>query len=371
MRQAFDAARVFGAAAALLACVAFAPVATAQESQRGDADGEDIQKVAAQIKAALEAKSQDVSSCYESLFARDPFLSAGSVSVRVFVMQDGSVSHVKATSKTLESHTSEECVVDKFEHLRFPKNKLEFPIFVDHVYRVGGFSKDEIRKVIRSSRSVIERCYDDVLSKGDEATGMVKVRFRIAASGSVEQVSITKSTVNHPALERCVVDTIRALVFPKPMGSSPVIVNYPFNFSIEESDEDDAEETSAEQPPPREVTEQEKVKREVPLPDAARANVVSMDTRAIRAVILEHRGELEVCFKEAQARGGEDVFRAVDISFTIGKGGEVTSVSARRGGEALESLEACMLEKMSTWRFPEPPGGTVVVRYPLTTDPIP
>ena len=104
-------------------------------------------------------------------------------------------------------------------------------------------------------------------------------------------------------------------------------------------------------------------KPEVPLP-APKPGVVSMDTGAIRAVIREHRDEVAVCFDKE--------LPLLDISFTIGSNGEVTRVRAVHNGESYPSVESCMLERMETWSFPEPPGGNIiVVRYPVHTDPIP
>ena len=54
------------------------------------------------------------------------------------------------------------------------------------------------------------------------------------------------------------------------------------------------------------------------------------------------------------------------LSFLIGAGGRVQQARVRESTLDDATVEACLIERVATWRFPEPAGGgTVEVNYPF------
>jgi TonB family protein len=98
----------------------------------------------------------------------------------------------------------------------------------------GQLSKDEILEVIGRHVAEIRYCYEEELERNRELAGRVVVHFVIEASGGVAGARIARSTANSPALERCMLDAIRAWRFPPPRGGGGVEVNYPFVFKSRE-----------------------------------------------------------------------------------------------------------------------------------------
>ena len=80
-------------------------------------------------------------------------------------------------------------------------------------------------------------CYRQVLdaTPGTVSTGVVTIRFVIAADGTVSEASVAQSSFA-PALsaagETCLLDATRALTFSA--GTEVDVVNYPFDFQWED-----------------------------------------------------------------------------------------------------------------------------------------
>lgn len=87
-----------------------------------------------------------------------------------------------------------------------------------------------IRRVIVRQLAPVRRCYENAPNAKD---GVIKARFVIVESGEVSSSELDSSTVNDPALERCVVDATRTFRFPRlPPGSGYVTIVYPFRFEV-------------------------------------------------------------------------------------------------------------------------------------------
>jgi TonB family protein len=96
---------------------------------------------------------------------------------------------------------------------------------------MGSLSRAEVAQVIRRHLPRIKKCYESELSAHPKLKGKVTAKFVVSPSGRVKKTKILASTMNHPPTERCINETIRQMVFPKPRGGGIVRIRYPFRFS--------------------------------------------------------------------------------------------------------------------------------------------
>lgn len=66
-------------------------------------------------------------------------------------------------------------------------------------------------------------------TRDGEALRLV-TRFVVSPVGKVQQASLLRTNLPEPALEACMLDVVRAFVFPVPEGDGIVRVTYPFVF---------------------------------------------------------------------------------------------------------------------------------------------
>jgi len=95
----------------------------------------------------------------------------------------------------------------------------------------GGLTPQEIMAVIRANLNQIRHCYEQLLQRSPSAAGKIAVNFVVGASGSVQSVSVTESTIQDSMMRSCVTGRIQRWRFPQPRGGQPVTVNYPFVFN--------------------------------------------------------------------------------------------------------------------------------------------
>ena len=95
---------------------------------------------------------------------------------------------------------------------------------------LGGLTREEIDRVVRSRQGLIRSCYQRELDHAGGLGGKLVVSFTIAPAGEVSRAKIDggKSTLRNGAVEDCVTRQILKLKFPAKGGG---FVNYPFIFS--------------------------------------------------------------------------------------------------------------------------------------------
>ena len=93
----------------------------------------------------------------------------------------------------------------------------------------GTLARDVIRRRIRLHRAEVTHCYQSELNSRPDLAGRVSIRFVINQDGRVTVASVASSTVDSPAVGRCVANVMRRISFPSP-GDGVVVVNYPFTF---------------------------------------------------------------------------------------------------------------------------------------------
>ncbi len=100
----------------------------------------------------------------------------------------------------------------------------------------GSLDKDYIREVVTEDLVPIAvECYDSALQDDPELGGDLVLQFSIvgdeSVGGIVEEVSLAEdSTLKHPALAECMIESTATLLFDPPEDGGKVVVTYPFKF---------------------------------------------------------------------------------------------------------------------------------------------
>lgn len=95
---------------------------------------------------------------------------------------------------------------------------------------MGALPREVIQKVINDNKAQIRYCYEIELQRDQTLEGKVAVKWIIAATGSVEKVVVTETTVKSARVGQCLAEKIKGWRFPQPAGGGIVEVNYPFVF---------------------------------------------------------------------------------------------------------------------------------------------
>jgi Ca-activated chloride channel family protein len=93
-----------------------------------------------------------------------------------------------------------------------------------------GLSKDDIQKVVKQRLSFIELCYQKYLEKKPNIQGGITLQLAIDSSGRVTKVSLVSSKLNDKNLEQCIIQKIKELNFPAPVGKDRVIATVSFKL---------------------------------------------------------------------------------------------------------------------------------------------
>ncbi len=96
---------------------------------------------------------------------------------------------------------------------------------------LGGMDPDIIRKIIEDHIPQFRYCYQKELDKSSrEFSGVVRLNFIIGASGHVTKAGVDSYSPLPTRVKGCVVNVLRGIKFPEPLGGGVVEVNQPFNF---------------------------------------------------------------------------------------------------------------------------------------------
>jgi hypothetical protein len=96
---------------------------------------------------------------------------------------------------------------------------------------LGSMDPDLIRRRLMEFLPQFRSCYQKELeAKGSEINGTIKLNFVIGASGNVAKAGIDGSTPLPSDVSGCVVNVLRGITFPEPMGGGTVEVKQPMNF---------------------------------------------------------------------------------------------------------------------------------------------
>lgn len=93
--------------------------------------------------------------------------------------------------------------------------------------------------------------------------------------------------------------------------------------------------------------------------------VGSLDKEAIRRVIREHRNEIKACY-DRELNRNEDLVGKIVIEWTIVEKGRVGRAIIKNNEMTTDAVAKCVLARLKTWIFPEPPPNTEgLVSYPF------
>ena len=96
------------------------------------------------------------------------------------------------------------------------------------------------------------------------------------------------------------------------------------------------------------------------------AFVGSLDRAAIRRVILKNKGALKGCYNQELNRN-KDAFGKLVLQWNIVEQGRVREAKVISNSIRSQKMANCIIAKLKTWRFPEPPKNVEgQVTYPFT-----
>jgi len=97
---------------------------------------------------------------------------------------------------------------------------------------LGGMDPDIIRRILIDHIPQFRYCYQKELDRAKSSfTGVVRLDFIIGASGHVTNASVEVASKGlKRKVKGCVVNVLKGIQFPEPLGGGVVEVNQPFNF---------------------------------------------------------------------------------------------------------------------------------------------
>lgn len=99
-----------------------------------------------------------------------------------------------------------------------------------------GYDRELVLKVVKRHQNQIRFCYETELNKNPELAGKVTVAWTIDGTGNVSVAAIAESGLKSDAVERCIVDRVRAWRFPEPPGGGEVAITFPWVFTTAGND---------------------------------------------------------------------------------------------------------------------------------------
>ena len=94
----------------------------------------------------------------------------------------------------------------------------------------GGLTMSQVESVINRSAGLITYCYEKGLQKTSNLKGRVSTKFSINPQGRVSIAKIKNSSLASRSVNTCIINVIKKLKFPKPVGGVQVNVQYPFTL---------------------------------------------------------------------------------------------------------------------------------------------
>lgn len=102
-----------------------------------------------------------------------------------------------------------------------PEVKMEAPTVIN-------YDRELIRRVIRQHMNEVKFCYEQELTRDNNLSGRVVVKFFIGGMGQVTASGVESSTLRSGQTDQCIAAAVRRWEFPKPQQNGLVVVSYPF-----------------------------------------------------------------------------------------------------------------------------------------------
>ncbi len=96
---------------------------------------------------------------------------------------------------------------------------------------LGGMDPDVIRRILREHIPQFRYCYQRELDKSArEFSGQLDLDFEIGASGHVKNEGLKNNSELPANVKKCVLNVLKGIRFPEPVGGGTVKVSQPINF---------------------------------------------------------------------------------------------------------------------------------------------
>ena len=95
---------------------------------------------------------------------------------------------------------------------------------------VGGLNEEKVDKTFQSALSDFQRCIDDGAKRVEFLGGSVSFLVKIDTHGKVDHAHLEKSTIGDRDTEKCMLDSLRAKRWPKPVGGEHGLARKSFDF---------------------------------------------------------------------------------------------------------------------------------------------
>jgi hypothetical protein len=189
------------------------------------------------VKPVLAPLRARYRACYDAGLIRDANL-GGKVVLKLDIAPSGALTAVEAdTSSTLSDAGVTGCIVEATKPLTFPaaerKTDFTYPIELTPgappEVSKDGLEAIEIHKVIRGVSDKTRACFEAGLKKDPALAGTLKLKFSIGGKGTLLKMEAAPdSTLKAADVQKCVLDAVRGLSFPKPKKRTDVV--YPLEL---------------------------------------------------------------------------------------------------------------------------------------------
>ena len=93
----------------------------------------------------------------------------------------------------------------------------------------GNYDASVVADILREYIPQFRYCYQQELDRRNKVSGKIELYFNIGASGRVTKASVMKSALT-PRVEGCVLNVLRGIRFPAPLGGGVVAIRQPMYF---------------------------------------------------------------------------------------------------------------------------------------------
>ncbi len=97
----------------------------------------------------------------------------------------------------------------------------------------ASFDKRTVKRVIESAKNRNAVCYRELLGRAPGVEGRLVMSFTIRASGTVEEATVTASSIEDDAFNACVTAVFSSLRFPTTTEDTKI--TYPMSFRPEDA----------------------------------------------------------------------------------------------------------------------------------------
>ena len=187
---------------------------------------------------------------------------------------------------------------------------------------------DAIRRTLKEHLPQFRSCYQKELDKGKTPVsgGILELNFVIGPSGDVTKAGVTAkimSSILALSLKGCIVNVLKGIKFPSPMGGGRVEVNQPINF--------------------------------YPTGNGSQTHAIKTDM--VPNFLQEHIPRFLHCYQKELDMVETPASRVLNLSFVIGTSGRMNRASVSAGSSLPSSLKSCVVNVLEEIEFPSSLGG--------------